>query len=398
MGSKSTARRKHQQTVRRRGQEIADAPDMVKRERNRLWWVASLTSLGLWYGVVLGARGFVCACGDQQGRHGICKHVVAVDIRLGRMWDAAKNMRARKTQIAVPETRCHNRECRSDRFVKYGTYGPKKRQRYMCRDCGRTFSGMPGFKGRHFEPAVITRALHEAASGLSAYRTSRILRASGIGVDPATIHRWTVAYSRMVDGFAKSMRPRVGHRWHCDEIFFKILGFPRLLFAVMDGSTRFILSWDVSDTKDGYKPMRLFEAARAAGGADPWIFVTDGLAAFRKAAIKAFRRRKGFRLVHVMDIHLRGMFNTNNLYERLNGEFEDRIKTVRGFNRPPNDAPDARLGGGCPGLVRLMIIYHNFFREHQGLNGITPAEAAGITIHGEDKWTTMIVNAALQAS
>ena len=45
-----------------------------------------------------------------------------------------------------------------------------------------------------------------------------------------------------------------------------------------------------------------------------------------------------------------------------------------------------------------MIIYHNFFREHQGLNGITPAEAAGITIRGEDKWATMIANAALQAS
>lgn len=99
-----------------------------------------------------------------------------------------------------------------------------------------------------------------------------------------------------------------------------------------------------------------------------------------------------------MDIHLRGMFNTNNLYERLNGEFEDRIKTVRGFNHPPDDASDARRGGGCPGLVRLMIVYHNFFREHQGLNGITPAEAAGITIHGENKWATMIANAALQAS
>ena len=398
MGSKSSVRRRHQRTVRRMGQEMADTPDMVKRERNRLWWVASLTRLGLWYGVVLGATGFVCACGDQQGRHGICKHVVAVDIRLGRMWDAAKSMRARKAEIVVPETRCHNRECRSPRFVKYGTYGTKKKQRCRCKDCGRTFSGMPGFKGRHFKPAVITRALHEAASGLSAYRISRILKASRTDVDPATIHRWTVAYSCMMDEFSMRIRPMVGHRWHCDEIFFKILGAPRLLFAVMDARTRFILSWDVSDTKQGYKPVRLFGAARTAGGVDPWIFVTDGLAAFRKAAIKAFRRRKGFRLVHVMDIHLRGMFNTNNLYERLNGEFEDRIKTVRGFNRPPDDTFDARLGGGCPGLVRLMIIYHNFFREHQGMNGITPAEAAGITIHGEDKWVTIIANAALQAA
>ena len=32
------------------------------------------------------------------------------------------------------------------------------------------------------------------------------------------------------------------------------------------------------------------------------------------------------------------------------------------------------------------------------MNGITLAEAAGITIHGEGKWATMIANAALQAA
>ena len=61
--------------------------------------------------------------------------------------------------------------------------------------------------------------------------------------------------------------------------------------------------------------------------------MTDGLAAFEKAAIKAFRRRKGFRLLHIRDIHLQNIFNTNNIYERLNGEFKDRIKTGRRFKR-----------------------------------------------------------------
>lgn len=37
--------------------------------------------------------------------------------------------------------------------------------------------------------------------------------------------------------------------------------------------------------------------------------------------------------------------------------------------------------------------YHNFIKPHEGLNGRTPAEAAGIKVYGEDKWLTLIQNA-----
>jgi hypothetical protein len=33
-------------------------------------------------------------------------------------------------------------------------------------------------------------------------------------------------------------------------------------------------------------------------------------------------------------------------------------------------------------------IYHNYIRPHEGLNGKTPAEKAGIRIEGQDKWMT----------
>lgn len=41
-----------------------------------------------------------------------------------------------------------------------------------------------------------------------------------------------------------------------------------------------------------------------------------------------------------------------------------------------------------------MQIHHNFIRPHMGLNGQTPAEAAGIRVEGENKWLTIIQNAA----
>jgi len=39
-------------------------------------------------------------------------------------------------------------------------------------------------------------------------------------------------------------------------------------------------------------------------------------------------------------------------------------------------------------------IYHNYFRPHEALNGKTPADKCGIIIEGENKWKTVIENAA----
>ena len=394
MGSKSAARRKHAQTVKEQGRALADEKGAVRQESSRRR--VRSAHLDVWYGVILGAMGPVCACDGQQGRSGICKRVVAVSETLDRMWNLAKNAKRRRRRLRMPETRCRNTKCRSKNFTRYGKY-PKdsgKTQRYKCKKCGKTFSGTPGFKGRHFSPAVIRRALNDHVSGKSLQEVVRGLGLDNIGVSRTTIHRWSREHSALVDKFSRGLRPTVGPKWHCDEMFHKILGKDRWLFAVIDGATRYILARDESDTKSGYKPLPLFLAARKLAGLDPWIFVTDGLAAFAKAAPKAFRRREGFRLLHIRDIHLRNIFNTNNIYERLNGEFKARIKTARGFSLKPNKKTDGNLGGGCPAMMRLLIVHHNFFRPHSALNGKTPAEAAGIIMHGDDKWATMIANAA----
>jgi hypothetical protein len=45
-------------------------------------------------------------------------------------------------------------------------------------------------------------------------------------------------------------------------------------------------------------------------------------------------------------------------------------------------------------ILKGMQIFHNYIREHEGLDGKTPAEAAGIKVEGEDKWKTLIQNAS----
>ena len=39
-------------------------------------------------------------------------------------------------------------------------------------------------------------------------------------------------------------------------------------------------------------------------------------------------------------------------------------------------------------------LFHNYIRPHMGLNGLTPAEACGVKIEGENKWLTLIQNAS----
>ncbi len=68
--------------------------------------------------------------------------------------------------------------------------------------------------------------------------------------------------------------------------------------------------------------------------------------------------------------------------ERMNGEIRDREKTMRGLKR--NRTP----------ILQGYQIFHNYIRPHMALDGKTPAEACGIKIEGENKWTTLIQNAS----
>lgn len=68
--------------------------------------------------------------------------------------------------------------------------------------------------------------------------------------------------------------------------------------------------------------------------------------------------------------------------ERLNGEFRDREKVVRGVKK--SNSP----------LIEGYQIYHNYIRPHMALEGKTPADVAGIEVKGENKWLTLIQNAS----
>ena len=153
------------------------------------------------------------------------------------------------------------------------------------------------------------------------------------------------------------------------------------LFAMMDNKARFWIAQNVANSKHDAKS--LLKMGNEVAGKRPLAFVTDGLPAYKDAFNKEFRTMKAPRAKHVSDIHIKDQKKNNNIQERLNDEFRDRAKTFRGLQK--DDSPSL-LG---------MQIYHNFIKPHGGLDGDTPADRAGITVEGGDKWKTIIENAAL---
>ena len=101
------------------------------------------------------------------------------------------------------------------------------------------------------------------------------------------------------------------------------------------------------------------------------------------ATVRAWwTQRKEGRVAHVADIRLGGEVH-NNKMERMNGEVRDREKVMRGLKIEQTP------------ILKGYQIFHNYLRPHDGLDGRTPAEVAGIHIEGENKWITLIQNAKL---
>jgi transposase-like protein len=173
----------------------------------------------------------------------------------------------------------------------------------------------------------------------------------------------------------------VSDTWRADELYVKINGDMKYLFAMMDDETRFWIAQEVAETKDKHDARNLLRMAKEVAGKKPMTFITDGLPSHHVAYKKEFFTLKGPRTEHVRHITLRGDYN-NNKMERMNDEVRDREKVMRGLKKDDS----AMLSG--------YQLYHNYLRPHEGLDGKTPAEACGITIEGENKWKTLIENAS----
>ena len=361
-----------------KGRLIAEKPNQIQRVDERAYKVASQNGNGM-YDVLLRKNGsWICDCLDFHHRQIRCKHIIAVEISLKLREQVEESV------VIQPVTITTCLFCRSENLKKFGQRHNKSGniQRYLCADCQRTFSMNLGFERMKHNPQAITTAMQLYFSGESLRNTAKSLRLLGVQVTHRTILNWIRKYILLMQKYLDKITPQVSDTWRADELFLKVKGDLKYLYALMDDQTRFWIAQEVADTKYTADVRPLLQSGMRATGKKPKTFITDGAANFHEAYKKEFwTLNAGARTEHVREIRLSGRVH-NNKMERLNGEIRDREKVMRSIKRA--DTP----------ILAGYQLFHNYIRPHEALNGKTPSEVAGIEIKGKDKWLTIIQNAS----
>jgi transposase-like protein len=366
-------------TREEKGRMIAEKPNQIQRLDERFYRVNS-QSRDICYEVVKKkeSTAWLCTCPDFQHRNVQCKHIWAVQF-------SAKLREQVAARVIEPITDIHAcLFCKSELIIKKGLrhnkYGDI--QKFACKSCGRFFTVNLGFERMKHNPQGITTAMQLYFSGESLRNVSRSLRLLGVQVSHQTVYNWIEKYTALMEKYLDQITPQVSDTWATDELFLKVKGNLKYLYAMMDEQTRFWIAQEVAETKYTADVRPLFQLAKAVAGKTPKTLVSDGAANFHEAYNKEFRTLKvETRTEHIRHIRLAGDFN-NNKMERLNGEIRDRERCMRTLEKA--DTP----------ILSGMQIFHNYIRPHMALDGKTPAELAGIKVQGENKWKTIIQNAA----
>ncbi len=366
---------------RARGQAISKLDGQIERLDDLTYSVRSQSGNGFYTVKFSTVNGWSCSCPDHEFRDKIkCKHIWATEFSF-RLRNEVDKSRVVIQPLIVGSCPF----CDSQIIVKHGLRHTKNGgsiQRFSCKACGKRLVQNLGFERMKATPQIVTSALQLYFTGESLRNVQKFLRMRGVQVSHQSVWNWISKYTLKMESYLDKITPQVGDTWRADELYLKVKGNMKYLYALMDDETRFWIAQEVAGTKFTHDVRPLFAKGKAIAEKNPKVLITDGAPNFHEAYLKEFAdMRRYYNPAHIREIHMEGKVH-NNKMERMNGEIRDREKVMRGLKR--EDAP----------IIPGYQIYHNYMRPHEGLDGRTPAEAAGIEIQGQDKWLTLIQNAA----
>jgi putative transposase len=359
-----------------RGRAIAELEGQITRIDENTYKVKSQSGNGE-YTVIQTELGWICECYDSLYRGSYpsyrgCKHSFAVTF-------SQKLREVVRQTIVIPSIDlAYCPYCKSRAIIKRGLRHNINGdiQRYGCKSCDHEFVRNFAFEGMKAPPQVITAAIQLYFGGESLRRTREFLALQGVKICHKTVYNWIQRYVDLMQSYVEHIKPNVSDAWRTDELYLKIKGNKKYLFAVMDDETRFWIAEQVAKYKGVSNIRPLFKEAKLLTRKEPERITSDGAPNFAVAIHDELPSTN-----HIADIAFDGERH-NNKMEALNGQtIRQREKTMRSLKK--DNSP----------ILRGLQIYHNFFRPHQALRGKTPAEKAGIKIEGGDKMLTLIQNA-----
>jgi transposase-like protein len=296
----------------------------------------------------------------------------------------------------------------------------RKRTRYRCTVCSKTFSARVGtifFRCRSDED-IITRVVTLVSHGCPVPAIE-----AAYGFQAQTVRDWVDAGGAHAEAVhhAEVLRPRDLVQVQADEIHVKTQAGVLWMAMAMMVSTRLWLGGAVSARRDRDLIGRLAALVAACASWGPLLFVTDGLKTYIDAVRKAFRTRQAgtggrprlvgwpdlaiaqvvkqyagravtgtiHRLVHgSVEVFLTLLWSTKGcqvlntaFIERLNGTFRSRLAVLGRRTRcAARRATTVARGMYLVGTVYNFCCVHSSLTTQAGRRQ-SPAMAAGITDH-----------------
>lgn len=179
------------------------------------------------------------------------------------------------------------------------------------------------------------------------------------------IYNWVKRFSKEAIDRVKDFKPIVGDTWLADETVLKVGGRKVWFFDVIDEKTRYLLASRLTESRATKQAALVMNEARRRAGKSPKRILPDKMGAYINAIDLVF----GGAAKHIQSTPFTNV-NSTNIIERFQGTLKDRTKVIRGFK----NMTTAEI------LTDAWLVHYNFFKEHETLGNIPPAQKMGIPI------------------
>ena len=211
-----------------RGMQIAQQENQIRRIDTQTYVVKSQSNNGE-YVVCLSENTWRCECPDHVYRHEKCKHIFAVEFSASLRAEVS----VRRIEPVENLTECIF--CGSSNIVGDGIRHNKRGdiQKFQCRSCGHYFTFNIGFERMKHNPQAVTSAIQLYFSGESLRNVMKSLKLLGVEVSHQTVYNWINKYVTLMKKYVEKITPNVSDTWRADELYMKIKGDMKYLFALM---------------------------------------------------------------------------------------------------------------------------------------------------------------------
>lgn len=261
----------------------------------------------------------------------------------------------------ISKVKCKN--CGSEAVVKYGSY--KGVPRYFCKVCQRKFKADSALFHMKAPADYISIALSMYYTGSSITDIRNHLKQEhGYYPSKHVVFEWVDKFTSLAANQFRDVHPQVGDTWIADETVLELdRGIKVWFFDVIDSDTRYLIASRASLSRTTRDAQILIDRAIKNAGKSPKVIITDKLASYLDVRYgKDAEHRQG------SPFRIKSSGESTSQIERFHGTIKDRTKVMRAFR----DIETLHQ------FMNGYLVYYNFFKPNEALNGKTPAEAADV--------------------